>query len=445
MQGKVKFPELTFRFLIGFTGENSIAYLQRMVEHREAPDVVRLEAHRFLGWPQEGEIEARRAFLDTLQDPHRGLLEFLSQAAAGLTPDEEVTEESIGYVLALLPLDRLALVEEVAARFGGEASLFFRALLHTPITETRHPALSWLVSQGDRGALRAMRRLSALLKEPLAQAEVVAAIRGLEIEPAKRGGGIEPVFPFEGAYLSVIDGDGAQVVIGVRRYVGNTVKFASVLHKDYYGIKDTWGRIVPDPREVNEVISKLASGVGKMARVPLEAVQQILMEAATVNARLGNPIPPAFEVWEHLFYDDPRQDVPSGSYPQLDDKPFVNEQSLLEESPRLLDTIEFDSWIFGTDEVAPYVSHGRRRITAARIATAIQGIVNEETRALLRSRLQRQAWILDHERMRKESKWALAASAALRPDSGVKLAEHPFLQAMVRLSLENVMYSSPNI
>ena len=440
--GETKIPELALHLLIGFAGEDSPAYLQRIAEEREAPDIIRLAAHQCLGWPDEGENEARSIFLSTIKDAYGSLLELLALTAQNPETSEDMVIEVSKYIMVLSPLERLALLKDIAAQTGEQALPLFRSLLHYPSPDVRDVAINFLVDRGDRRGLRAFKRLSDFLREPAEQAEMVVAIRNLETSPGKNI--TRPLFvhPLQAAYLSIIDGVGAQMAIVVRRHQGGSVKFASVLHKDCYGIKDARGRIIPDPGDVKRVIEELQSGVGTLARVPLEAVQQVLVEAARVNARLGNPIPSAFELWEPLFYDDPVQGAPPEGYPQLDDKPFIGNKSLLEDSSTLLDIPDFESWFFDFDEIALYAPRTLRGITDARIRKAIKGIVTKELREVLRTRLQRQAWILERGRLRKESRLALAAAAALRPDSEVKLTEHPFLQAMVRVSFEIIIADS---
>ncbi|MBF8264557.1 MAG: SEC-C motif domain protein, partial [Dehalococcoidia bacterium] len=351
--GAIKIPELALQLLIGFAGEDSPAYLQRIAEEREAPDVIRLVAHQCLGWPDEGENEARSIFLSTIKDAYGSLLELLALTAQNPETSEDMITEVIKYIMVLSPLERLALLKDIAAQPGEQALPLFRSLLHYLSPDVRDVAINFLVDRGDRRDLRALKRLSDFLREPAEQAEMVVTIRNLETSPGKNI--TRPLFvhPLQAAYLSIIDGVGAQMAIVVRRHQGGSVKFASVLHKDSYGIKDAWGRIIPDPGDVKRVIEELQSGVGTLARVPLEAVQQVLAEAARVNARMGNPIPSAFELWEPLFYDDPVQDAPPEGYPQLDDKPFIGNKSLLEDSPTILDIPDFESWLFDFDEIAP--------------------------------------------------------------------------------------------
>ena len=77
-----------------------------------------------------------------------------------------------------------------------------------------------------------------------------------------------------------------------------------------------------------------------------------------------------------------------------------------------------------------------KKLTNAQYEPVIEALTDPFRRRLLRSRLRRQAFVLDLVGAERERDLALAVSASLQSVSIIDMVEHPFLRRMTELSVE---------
>jgi hypothetical protein len=86
VEGRTRAPLLTLELLGGFAGRAAAPYLQRVADDAAVADLVRWSARRRLGWPERGQARRRLAFLASLRDPDRALVDAVAQASAAWPP-----------------------------------------------------------------------------------------------------------------------------------------------------------------------------------------------------------------------------------------------------------------------------------------------------------------------------------------------------------------------
>ncbi len=458
--GRTMIPGLAFEMLPRFAGQQTPRYLRKLAEDTQVDDIVRFGARRRLGWPERGETKERRAFLSTLGDDIATLVQALSQANLGhvFPPDGEVLQEVLQYLLVMPPSRVIDVITLSTQGLGRGTAWVLRGLLHAEEPAVRAAALQQIVAIADRGALGALDRAAAASTDEGFRSEIAAARRRLQVRlvPSGDDARADTFPPIHSAYLSLIDGQGGQVAIVVRQRGDSLYLLAQAFFNEEWGVKDsfginhtTWdalqhlyganerGRLTTfgPPEEDDSPVT--------LVEVDPAAVRGAVAEALKTNIANSRPIPPKFEIWEPVFHDQhPPSEGEATVLPLLDDSPFLDRIDLYRESDQLLDHPFFEHWFFNQDEIAPLLGSvpapTAMRLTERQMHPLIEGLVDKKTRGLIRRRLQRQAWMLEHKGDRKERDLALAAAARLAVADEAELAQHPFLRAMVRASLENL-------
>jgi hypothetical protein len=405
-----------------------------------------------VGWPQRGEAKARLEFLLSLKDADATLVEAVVQAGWAWLPDVEVLEEVLAY-LTVLPAERRRAVVERALgepEPGPALPWLLRALLHLPDAELVRLVIDELVRRRDQAAAGALRRLSQTSRDADLRAEAEAAARRLRLQivdrlspPSEEESA--PWLLLDGAHLSAVDGAGAQVLLLVRRWEPGTRLVADVLQTDTWGVKDAFGRYRSPAGELADLtVESFRAGGVDLVEVDLPSARGALAVAIATNAATGRPLSPAFELWEPFFHEafPPAPEEPT-SVPELDDAPYASRADLVRRSAALLEHPFFESWFFNPDEIGPLldgIALGRGgRLKEAQYGPVIKQLVDVPLRERLRQRLRRQAWILDRHGDQRVRDLALATAASLAGATATGLAKHPFIQAMVDASLDNLL------
>jgi hypothetical protein len=166
-----------------------------------------------------------------------------------------------------------------------------------------------------------------------------------------------------------------------------------------------------------------------------------MVRAAEVNAAVRKAIPPAFEIWEPLFHEaEPPPIDEEVVFPELDDADYAGRDDLLNDSDELLDHLWFDAWGFPYEEMfrtmiqTPVPSRGR--LTDRQIRPLVEHFMTPAMCATLRSRLRRQAWLLDRGGDTIERDQALAVAASLVDCSPDRLVRNRFVRKLIRVSVE---------
>lgn len=440
-ENRARIPRFEFDLLLGIAGSGADEYLERIADNSGAPDITRWGARRRLGWPERGEKARRVEFLESLQDPNGTLIAAIDQGTAEL-PDGEILGEVLAYLTALPSERRRAILTEAVRELAEQSVWLLHAALHIKDAQTQRLAMEELArlrnpaSAGPLERLAKTARLAKVRRDAAEAARTVTA--GLREAPDAM-----QLPPVDRALVTTLDGDGGQAIIVVRSLAPGTFMLADFFHNEGWGIKDSFGFSLAPADRVEDIIESFGEEI-ELVEVDISAVRGALARAIETNAATGHTLPPAFELWEPFVHDyyPPPPDEPVLA-PELDDAPYAGRADLLKGSGRLAEHPFFMVWRFDYRETAvammaaPPPNGGN--LTEKQYGPMIRQLLTAEVRDRLRRRLRRQAWLLEHAGQTKERDLALAAAAALATDNEALLVRHPFIRAMVKDSVANVL------
>lgn len=446
MDGTAKAPVITFNLLETAAGEHYPVYLQRISEDRDVADLTRFAAQRRLGWPERGAAKLRREFLESLEDPTGTFVSALEVAGASLLLDAEVLEEVLGYLSAMPSEPRRQAITRIVEEVGRPVLRLFHALLHVNDQATQRLVLTQLVAWRAPASVGPVERLAGTARTKGVRAEAEKALTRLRLRDVTAGtDGVEiglPLPPVSGAFMSQIDAEGGQVVVVIRQLNEGVFCFTNVFHNEEFGIKDVFGRQTLPAELVEEMMEEFEYTEIEMIEVDPSAVRGALSLAARVNAARKKTIPPVYEIWEPLLHEaEPPPIDEEIVIPELDDGPYASREDLLDQGDELLDHVWFAGWGFPYEEIfhrmiqTPIPSRGH--ITDLQIRPLVEQLMTPDYCATLRSRLRRQAWLLDRGEDTIERDQALAVAASLVDASSEDLLRNRFVRQMIRRSVES--------
>ena len=444
--GRARIPAFTFDLLGGFAGAEAAKYLRRIAATPQLLDIVRWGARRRASWPERGQAKRRLEFLATLQDADETLVVAVDQGTVTWPPDNDILEEVLAYLLVLPSERRQAAVTRIAAAIGLRAGLLLHAVLHIDDPATQRLALSELLRLREPGAAAPIARLARTARDAGIRAEAKAAARRLRLRPVEDAAAFPPLPlpPVEDVTITGIDGDGGQVVIVVRRLAEGVFAMVDVLYKDNWGIKDSLGASRATVDRTEFILESLQLEDIEAVAGDLAAARSVIAMAIEDNAATGQPIPPAFELWEPLLHETypPADDEPVATT-ELDDAPYGDRRDLVRMSGALADHPFFESWGFERADmvVALFTTPppGRSgRLGDRQYKRLIEQLVTPDVRETFRRRLRRQAWLLQKDDDEPARDLALATAAHLASATPAELSKLPFLRALVDHSIAHL-------
>jgi hypothetical protein len=444
--GRSQMPAFDFELLGGFAGARAPTYLRRIANNTDVEDIVRFGAQRRAGWPEHGQTARRRKFLASLRDPDETLVVAVDQASHYAPPEMEILEEVLGY-LAVMPVEaRETLVRRMADQVSDGAIWLLRALLHDDAPAIQRLALAELLRMKEPSSAGAASRLARTTHDEELRSEATAVGQRLRLQvvSADRSDETLPFGRLDRALLSLVDGDGGQVIIVVRDWGTGAFSFVDLFHNDHYGLKGVFGASRATPEKVEDLFQGLEEVDLDLVEVDLATARGVVERAIGVNATSGNRIPPNFELWEPLLHDSY---PPAGSEPladaELDDAPYAGRRDLVNAGRELIAHPWFESWGFDTARTSAVMAGvprpTGRRLTDRQYRPLIETLADPPTLAVLRKRLRRQAWLLDRDGEEWLRDVALATATDLANAAPPALAKQPFLRALVDSSVERVL------
>ena len=416
-------PGLMLDILGSLCEDGGRPLLRQVAGNPLVPDLVRLEAGRRVGWPDRGG-RARAAFLASLRDAE-GALCALAVAASGPVPDAEVWEETLGHLLAMAAPDRLRISRAIAAQGSGSAWLL-RGLLDSPDPDTRLVAIEGLLAGRDRGALPALRRTMHHRPHHATRQAADVAIRRLALEPLGGGRAADPALApvFARAFLTHVDGLGAQVVSVVHDWEGGAALLLQLGIRDDRGIVGVRGQMHLPRREAIEICESTTP----VADVSLDQARAAVDWALQRAQSRGRLPPPAFTLWEPFLYERLRPQA-AGPLP-----PVSLPDRLPEPSPQAVADLLMApcsrGWQFSAKEIAGAFRRLSERSPRATpdFGEVLRTLCPPRTRRRWAERLRRQAWVLDRVADARLRDAALGCATMLEGDPA-REAEPPLLLA----------------
>ncbi|MBA2449539.1 MAG: hypothetical protein H0V51_16085 [Chloroflexi bacterium] len=248
------------------------------------------------------------------------------------------------------------------------------------------------------------------------------------------------------AHTTAPDGVGSRVVwVALERQFGGLALFGLLIN-DIVGIKDCSFRETTRKRFAETLREWAARQKSAAVELPPDYALALVSEALSLNAESGFTVPTEFQLHRRLLGELPSPPEPALIHRYISRGQALLLPNLLEDSAKLLDEPEVQSWFFGYDESLPRaqelrrVGEGRILLTAepreTREARVIDGAVAElftpTIRRALRRRLEETAYIFWKTDREPSARRAVAAAFALGDGP---LNRHPFVRALVEKSL----------
>ncbi len=285
------------------------------------------------------------------------------------------------------------------------------------------------------------------------------------IENSVTTGAHQQQLRFNEARVSHLDGVGSQMIMLSWRRPDALLKGVNVLYQDQWGIKDCYGTDEMEPDRWTELVADMKDQGFSSYPVPLEFGRALIAEARAVNKRTRRKIPVAYAIWRPFLEGEepPKKNAPSVStrLERWELSPEVIQ--IAQHGDTLYQLPEFISWMYDPMErIQPYIdrywsnrdlfdmsslgSRSRGRKSAQKkksvldletlIGEAINELVDDQWCALYEDRLLRQGALFQLANRTEDAKLVRAVASVLHPGSGIPAQEQPFVQALMRVSIE---------
>lgn len=385
--------------------------------------------------------DPRKAVTETRQE-HLELLESPGEVAMWM---ENVQAEMSSQV-------RLHLIENSITVGDARSVPMLVCLCYDPDEVVALAAIDAVERFKDARALRALQELAVRHPSEDVREEADKAAARLYVRAAltDQAAGVA-VPPLHAAYLTPVDGRGAQVAFLVRGGTEGEYTAVSVLFDDLDGIQHcNGGKFELD--ELEEMLREYDQfGTGPVP-VSHAVCLAALDQAAEICWATGQGLPMTYLAWREWI----EHGRPAPSAPEPDDlvvSPGLHE-ALLDQCDALVFQDEFLSWLYSAQETeslrSRYVAAASeaggeldRQALRGLLQDAVRELVDERQRALIAGRLRRMALLL-RELYAEEVvwQWAAVAAEALGEESDLPSDEHPFLLGIVAVSLESALGAS---
>jgi hypothetical protein len=302
-------------------------------------------------------------------------------------------------------------------------------------------ALALLREPGTLQLLEERARYDPSEKVRQAAGEAAAGLSSqLEAQPPSIFGLPVAPPPLERCLISTIDGNGGQIVLVIRQDARDEARyiFWDVMFNDHEGIKDCFGGQTYEAEIIEDMIGETLAEAGiELLEVGLERARTEVERAYRLTLDARRRLPLSFLGWQPWLQGEDVEPVEAFPLPEISP---AEREALFARCHELTDLDEFESWFFDPEELGGLERKFQRLAKRANsddalealISQAIQTLVDEGRRGLLRERLQRQAWLLAQLYEEEElPKLALVAADGLADDAPLPLAEHPFLREMM--------------
>jgi len=291
------------------------------------------------------------------------------------------------------------------------------------------PALEEVAERSPRRRLKV--RARRILREIGSQAPPPSP----EAAPEEVGG------PLYRAYATPVRGDGSQTLLVIREQPEGGLKLLRIRHNDEEGLLECQFEGPLTRPALRTLLGQLRANGEWPIEVPLGYCDQMLLTAANLTGRRKRPLPPEYQAAQQFCA---ARRASSQVVLKLDPAPQIDR---LEETPKLMSRPEFQSWTFEVSRHPALLQlweQARGRPEASRqrqaaITQLIRAEVDDAFLARLRTRLQRQALLLQRIKETEASEWACVAAAGLLKKFDLPVEEHPFLRQMAAFSFQQAL------
>lgn len=450
IEGRERAPGIVLAILSDIAQERTPVYLQRIAKARDAPDNVRFEAQRMLGWEPMREDKRRVGFLKSLRDPF-GTLASSTNAVGSIWPAQvEALHEIEAYLWALEPPARYEALDRIIDEAGWNAIPLLHGLLHgnDPVAQIRViDALAAFRFSASPGPLR---RLASTSDSDEVRGRVEDVLSDVTFDRDQSPDDSNESFPRHGLYpfawarVTRVDPDGRQS-LWVTREIGEGIYESTNIYVNGPDGIEEINRIDRLPLDMLEDdIQAIEGTIAPTTDIELAAARGIVSTAAERFVAAGRVFPFEFEIYEPLLHDTyPPSPDEAVVVPVLDDAGFADRADLRERGAELLVHPLFNEWALDFEHVLATIGRnlpsdpdeiggasGDTRFDALPIQLLDAGI-----RLQVCDALRRQAWLLDQRGSSDERDIALALAAWLPVAGDDELAGNGFVTGLAQVSL----------
>ena len=399
-------PGLLLDLLAGLGEDGARPLLRQIAANPLIADLVRLEARRRVGWPAHAG-RARATFLGTLRDSVAAVCAAAEMGRAPL-PDVEIWQDTLSHVLTLTAPDRVHAIRRIAG-LGPEAAWLLRAFLVCPDADSRLAAIEGILASRDRGALPALRRSAPYRPHGATAAAAEIAIRRLTMElVGDRRVSAPRLPPCAQAFVTAVDGRGAQVLSVLRSWERDNVLLVQVVVRDDRGVAAARGSMhLPHDTAV-----ALCQALEPTCEISFAEARAALAWGLERGRTKGKLPPPAFTLWEPFFYENLHP-----ALPEEDVAPLQLGGDHPEPGPRavaaLLAAPCSRGWQFSGGQIATAMRAEERRSARPDVGRILGDLAPPRVLRRWAQRLRRQAWVLDRSGQGSLRDSALGCATAL--------------------------------
>lgn len=366
---------------------------------------------------------------------------------------EERWRDDLVAVMTVLPAEeQFALIEKISVAGEVRALRLLEPLLQTQQVDLIAAALAGIEQVGRAEALPALeaflnraprkrlklraRRIVKKFRERVAAQEraeqVLEAVDLTEWPPE------EVLLPLYRAYATTINGQGEQILLLIRERPDGRLNLLRIFHDDQRGLLKCEFEQKLTRAQVRAHVRQLREEGMIPVEVPLGYGLQMFAAAKNLAQR-RNALPP----WHKIAQTFCEGQRPSRGKGVLKLEPASRPESLAD-TVQLLDRPEFQSWRLDLADYTHLVKQwwdgqgeGPDSPQRQAVITQLLATVADDTFiARLRTRLQRQALLLQRLQEDTASEWACQAAAGLLKKHGIAPSDHPFLRGMATRSFQ---------
>jgi flavin-binding protein dodecin len=360
--------------------------------------------------------------------------------------------------LAQLPLDlRLDVARELGvehadvtlavlrairpAASGHDALTFVEALADIPLTGSALLLQELLGEATDKGLQKAIKKALHRLK--------VQGVTFADVQPKRHTVVVGAVaHRLEKCLASFIDGAGERMFLLIRTKPMGGYNIAYLVINYGTGIRYALG-LQASKRELPEILEKVQGPAPLIDLEPSYCQYQIAL-AQQMNLETNTPVPEEYFALRDIIGECNTTFERAIIYSALSDADLEAAKTYDTYADELLKLPEFAGWTLPESIIQKY-GDALREIEQSQIvvspslkqerideiqARAMEEVLGERSRRLMRMRLEEMAYYLLRTDRRREALWAVAAAQSLEDDNPHRLRRNPFAGALLERSLE---------
>ncbi len=449
--------------------------LEKFVADSTVSDMAKLSLAPVL--KELGSDIADDRIIEYLNDPEAAMIQMQARLLE-LVGQSELGAESVLEDVTSMPVERrLGFVNWLGHSGDARAAYLLIPLMEHQPAKVATAAIDALEQLGTAAAHQTIPALNYLIANSTnrqLKQQARAALGRLTMQSAPGAEDAAMVhaqyqLPLYQACASFVDGTGSQMIMISWQRPDGMLKGVNVLYQDRWGIKDCYGTDGMEIERWSELVNDVEEQGFINFQVSLEYCRALVAEARALNKRTRRKLPIAYSIWRPYLADDitSGEDTTAVST-ALEPRPFNPDlASVARHGDQIYQMPEFESWLFEPlVDILPYINRywliynvfdmlstgtnqsgrGRRKGQKSQkpqrpnldvlVSEALDALIDEDWRTLYEARLRRQGALFRFAGRHDDAALVSAVASALHPDSGLSIHEQPFLQTMMRLSIE---------